>query len=300
MGGWVVKKPYFVAMKSVFQRIGLAVAFSPRTVALLAEAARLKRLWESELVVIHIGQENEADSIRMSELIRQAGLQPDEVQVFWETGKPAKSILKVCKREQIDLLIAGALKKEKGLQFYLGSVARKILRRAQCSVLMLVEPSVAQQGPKNIVVNADDDSPYMMQALRLACKISVLEKANWLHVVRKLKLYGFLSAAEQYSEKEYELNRNNLVQSELDEVQRLINQIPHPNVKINIKLVSGKSGFELAQFAQRKHADLLIIGGSPMRLSILDRVFPSDLEYIFSDLPCNVLVVHPRKEVTIG
>lgn len=287
-------------MKSIFQRIGLAVAFSPRTEALLAEAARLKRLWESELVLIHIGKKTEAATIQMDLLVQQAGLQPAEVRIFWETGKPAKTILQVCNREKIDLLIAGALKKEKGLQFYLGSVARKILRRAGCSVLMLVNPSLEPRELKNVVVNADDDSPYMMQALHLACKISMLENANWLHVVRKLKLYGFLSAAEQYSEKEYEANRNHLVQSEIDDVQQLISKIPHPGVKINIKLVSGKSGFELAQFAQRKNADLLIIGGSPMRLSILDRVFPSDLEYIFSDLPCNVLVVHPRKEAAHG
>lgn len=287
-------------MKSIFQRIGLAVAFSPRTEALLAEAARLKRLWESELVLIHIGKKTEAATVQMDLLVQQAGLQPADVRIFWGTGKPAKTILQVCKREKIDLLIAGALKKEKGLQFYLGSVARKILRRAGCSVLMLVNPSLEPRELKNIVVNADDDSPYMMQALHLACKISMLENANWLHVVRKLKLYGFLSAAEQYSEKEYEASRNHLVQSEIDDVQQLISKIPHPGVKINIKLVSGKSGFELAQFAQRKNADLLIIGGSPMRLSILDRVFPSDLEYIFSDLPCNVLVVHPRKEAAHG
>ncbi len=284
----------------VFKRIGLAVAFSPRIEALLAEAARLKRLWGSELVLIHIGDKNAANNLRMNALIQQSGLLPEDVKVFWERGKPAKTILQVCRHEHIDLLIAGALKKEKGLQFYLGSVARKILRRAECSVLMLIDPSVEQKGFKNIVVNADEESPYMMHALQAACKIAVLENANWLHVVRKLKLYGFLSAAEQYSEKEYEANRNNLVQSEIDEVQQLMNTIPHPGVKVNIKLVSGKSGFELAQFAQRKHADLMVIGGSPMRLSILDRVFPNDLEYIFSDLPCNVLIVHPGKEAAHG
>ncbi|QOI97013.1 MAG: universal stress protein [Flammeovirgaceae bacterium] len=283
-------------MRSVFKRIGLAVAFSPRIEALLAEATRLKRLWGSELVLIHIGEKDESGSQRMSALVQQVGLQPDEVRVFWESGKPAKTILQVCKREGIDLLIAGALKKENVLQFYLGSIARKILRKADCSVLMLIEPSVEEKGFKNIVVNADDDSPYMMQALRLAFKIGMLEKATWLHIVRKLKLYGFLSAAEQYSEREYELNRNNLVQSEIEDVQQLISTIPHEGIKVNIKLVSGKSGFELTQFAQRKHADLLVIGGSPMRLSILDRVFPNDLEYIFSDLPCNMLIVHPGKE----
>jgi nucleotide-binding universal stress UspA family protein len=285
-------------MMPVFKRIGLAVAFSPRIEALLAEAVWLKRLWGSELVLIHIGDENEADSRKMRELVQHAGLQPSEVSIFWEYGKPAKTILQVCRREKIDLLVAGALKKEKALQFYLGSIARKILRKADCSVLMLIEPSVEQKGFKNIVVNADEDSPYMMQALRAAFKIGMVEKATWLHIVRKLRLYGFLSAAEQYTEREYELNRNNLVQAEIEEVQQLINTIPHQGIKVNIKLVSGKSGFELTQFAQRKNADLLVIGGSPMRLSILDRVFPNDLEFIFSDLPCNMLIVHPRKEDT--
>lgn len=287
-------------MKSVFKRIGLAVAFSPRIEALLAEAARLKRLWGSELVLIHIGEENEADSHRMKDLVQKVGLQPAEVSIFWETGKPAKTLLQVCKRERIDLLIAGALKKEKAIQFYLGSIARKILRKADCSVLMLIEPSVEQKGFKNIVVNADEESPYLRQALQVAFKIGIFEGASWLHIVRKLKLYGFLSAAEQYSEREYELNRNNLVQAEIEEVQQLINTIPHEGIKVNIKLVSGKPGFELTQFAQRKNADLLIIGGSPMRLSILDRVFPNDLEYIFSDLPCNMLIVHPGKEEAHG
>lgn len=287
-------------MRSVFKRIGLAVAFSPRIEALLAEAARLKRLWGSELVLIHIGDKNEANNQHMNALIRQSGLQPDDVKIFWERGKPAKTILQVCRREHIDLLIAGALKKEKGLQYYLGSVARKILRRAECSVLMLIDPSVDQKGFKNIVVNAEEESLYMMQALQIAFKTAVFENANWLHVVRKLKLYGLLSASEQYSETEYETNRNTLVQNEINEVQQLINSIPHQGVKVNIKLVSGKSGFELAQFAQRKNADLLVIGGSPMRLSILDRVFPNDLEYIFSDLPCNVLIVHPGKEAAHG
>jgi len=75
----------------------------------------------------------------------------------------------------------------------------------------------------------------------------------------------------------------------------MLNQIPHKELKINIKVVTGKSGFELAQFTKRKAADLLVVSAPPMRLSLLDRLFPHDLEYIFADLPCNVLVVHPQE-----
>jgi hypothetical protein len=50
----------------------------------------------------------------------------------------------------------------------------------------------------------------------------------------------------------------------------------------------------------RKHADLLIVGASPRKFSFFDRVFPHDLEYIFGDLPCNLLMVSKRKEAGNG
>jgi nucleotide-binding universal stress UspA family protein len=105
-----------------------------------------------------------------------------------------------------------------------------------------------------------------------------------------------MSASDNYSESEYENVRHSLVKDEITSVQNILDKIPHEGVKINIKLLAGKSGFELAKFAQRKNADLVIVGASPRRFSIFDRVFPHDLEYIFADLPTNLLVVHPRKE----
>ena len=98
------------------------------------------------------------------------------------------------------------------------------------------------------------------------------------------------------SEEEYEAMRHKLVQSEIEIVERILQHVPHEGVKVNIKLVSGKSGFELMQFTQRKQADLLIVGAPERKFSFFDRVFTHDLEYIFADLPCNLLIIHPRKE----
>jgi hypothetical protein len=81
----------------------------------------------------------------------------------------------------------------------------------------------------------------------------------------------------------------------------MLNKIPHEGVKINIKALSGKSGFELSQFATRKQADLLIVGAPPRRFYFFDRVFTHDHEYLFADLPCNLLIIHPgKKEVNNG
>jgi len=286
---------------NAIKKIGVAVAFSPRIEAILAEAARVKKLWGAELILIHVGTHGEKESSRLNQLLIQTGLDTsNDVKIFWEEGKPSQRILAICKKENVDLLIAGALKKENLLQYYLGTVARKIIRKADCSVLLLVNPSTDPQPFKNIVVEADD-RPHVEQSLRAACQIALKDESSWLHIVRELKMYGLtMTAAEQCSEQEYEDMRHNLVQSEIDTVEKILQEIPHEGVKINIKLVSGKSGFELTQFTQRKQADLLIVGAPERRFSFFDRVFTHDQEYIFADLPCNLLIIHPRKEVAHG
>ena len=90
--------------------------------------------------------------------------------------------------------------------------------------------------------------------------------------------------------------RQSLVKDEVDAVQVMMESIPHRGVKINVKLISGKSGYELRKFAERKKANLLIVGAPPKRFSLFDRVFPNDLEYVFADLPCNLLIVHPARK----
>jgi nucleotide-binding universal stress UspA family protein len=284
-------------MRAPFQKIAVAIAFSPRIRALLAETARLKILWNAELAIIHVGEKTETEENLLQEHLKSVGLAGlSDIKIFWEHGKPSEKILARCKKENVDLLIAGALRKEKLIQYYLGTVARKILRKADCSVLMLTDPRNAPLPFQNVVVNAEN-SNYVHEALKVAINICQSDKAQWLHVAREIKMYGLtMSASENYSEEEYEDVRHSLVREEMTSVQKMLDLIPHDDVKINIKLLAGKSGFELAKFTQRKNADLLIVGAPPRRFSIFDRVFPHDLEYIFADLPCNLLVVHPRKE----
>jgi nucleotide-binding universal stress UspA family protein len=306
-GGYQVaasKKALFcLKMSLAFKRIGLAIAFSPRLEALLFEASRLKRFWQSELVLIHVGEVSSDAAASLTELLMKIGLSQNEVIIRWEQGEPARRILSVCKEEKVDLIIAGALKKENLFKYYLGTIARKILRKADCSVLMLLNPSAAPKPLQNIVVNAED-SPYVEQALEVGCALGKHEKSNWLHVVREIKLYGLtMSAADQRSQDEYTKLRNDLVSTEIDNVQKMLNKIPHEGLKVNIKILSGKAGYELAQFAIRKHADLLIVGAAPRKFSFFDRVFPHDQEYIFADLPCSLLIVNAknvRKEAAHG
>ena len=287
-------------MNFSFRKIGLAVAFSPTVTSLLAETVRLCLLFDAQLILIHVGKSGPEEEAKMNGLIQSKASGLQKVKVRWETGDPVKKILEVTRQENIDLLVAGALKKENLVQYYIGTIARKLMRKAECSFLMLTNASETPAPFHHIVVNAED-SPFVEEAIAAGCLLGLKDHAQWVHIVRELKLLGLtLSANEQCTEEEYTESRNNMVRDEIAAVEKILERIPHDRLKINIKMVSGKSGFELARFAEKKHANLLIVGAPARRFSIFDRVFTHDLEYIFADLPCNLLVIHPRKEASRG
>lgn len=278
----------------MFHRLCLAIAFSPRSEALLVEAARLSKLFNGHLTVLHVGEENEENVRAISDSLKQK-LTPSQFTIICESGSPSKIILSVCKREKIDLLIAGALQKENIFKYYLGTIGRTILRKANCSVLMLTNPSVEGMQLNNIVTLAED-SPFVEDAISASCSLAQAGNAKWIHIVRELKLFGLtLAALEQSTEAEYDQQRHQLIKEEIDKVETILNRVPHSDVKVNIKVISGKSGFELARFAEKKHADLLVVGAPERRFHFFDRLFRHDLEYVFADLPCNLLIVHGQK-----
>lgn len=294
-GGLITFNP----VKSDFRKIGLAIAFSPTAEAMLAEAARLASLFGAELVLIHVGKHEPAKDQKLNELLRAVNVSVAH-KIIWREGNPEKEILKACREEKIDLLVAGALKKEKALQHYIGTIARAIMRKADCSVYMVNNPSVHPQPIQQIVVNAED-SAHVEFAIATACRIAELEGSSWVHIVRELKLLGLtLAANDQCTEQEYNETKQEMLQEEVTVVEKILAKIPHQKTKINIKMLSGKSGFELCKFVERKQAGLLIVGAPPRRLSLFDRIFPHDLEYVFADLPCNVLVVNQRNETHHG
>lgn len=283
-------------MNASFKNIGLAVSFAGTTAAMVAETMRLVSWYNARLILMHVGEKNAAREGAMQQLIANTQLAPERISTCWAEGDPAKQILKICERQKVDLLVAGALKKENLINHYLGTVARQIMRKASCSIWMITNPSLEYKPMKNIVVDAEGFDKMEM-LLSAAMKLARKEKDTWVHIVRELKLYGLaLSAREQCTEEEYNLLERNLVKSETELVEKSLAEIPHKDIKINIKLLSGKSGYELSQFAIRKQADLLIIPAPERQLSIFDRIFTHDQEYIFSDLPCNLLIIQSKRK----
>ena len=77
------------------------------------------------------------------------------------------------RKNKIDLLLLGAVQRENVLRFYVGSIAREITRKAPCSVLLLIKPSIEEVPSKHVVVNALNE-PNTEKTIRAAFEFSSL------------------------------------------------------------------------------------------------------------------------------
>jgi nucleotide-binding universal stress UspA family protein len=279
----------FIHLSVMFKKILLAIAFSPRMEALLCEAKRLKEIFDAELFLIHVGDRTPEFESKLNSILIKYHLE-QSVKIIWEVGNPAKKIIQFSKENDIDLLIAGALKTEGFFKYYLGSVARKIIRKASCSVLTLIEPLENPTPFEKVVINGTqhDQTPYVIQKGLDWCKV---DKAKQIYVVNEIKMYGIqMATAGEGGEEEVSNTRRKLVAEEVEYVENILKTLDKGDLRVHIKITCGKWAVELARFAEDIKADLLVVGDEG-KLGFLDRLFPHDLEDILSDLPCNLLIV---------
>lgn len=274
----------------MFTKIALAIAFSPTTEALICESKRLKEIFDAELLLIHVGEKSPELENNLQQLLSKHGLNDSKIKTIWEKGNPAKKIIQTCDEENVDLLVAGALKTEGFFKYYIGTIARKIIRKSSCSVLMLVEPLEKPTTFDRVVINGtqQEQTPYVIRKGLEWCKI---DNAKQIYIVNEIKMYGLqMATAGEGGEEQISNTRRKLVNEEVIYVENILKTIDKGDLKVNIKITSGKWAVELARFAVDFKADLLIVGDEG-KLGFLDRLFPHDLEDILNDLPCNLLIV---------
>lgn len=273
-----------------FQKIALALTFSPTSIALLAEVNRLQKMFNSEIVLIHAGEKSPDAVERMNKIINESGLNPNRYKIYWQEGEPLKVILGACKAEKISLLVSGALEKEKFLKYYLGSVARTLVRECACPILLIPHPSTNPIPFKKISVSFDY-SELSEKVLKMAYKLALKESTSELTVIREFQLPGLvISSSEIGSSTDVSVQKQQMIEEEKTKLDLFINDLNITNIKINKVFLYGKQGWELSNYINDNEEDLLIIAEPKSKSNIFDKFFEDDLELIIKKLPSSTLV----------
>ena len=285
--------------KQSFNKVLIGFAFSPNLKANVFEAMRLACFFNAKLFFLHVGGKTQAKEKTFSEILNKPKDRPIELEVLWKEGEPIEAILSACEEYEIELLLLGALKRENVLKFYMGSIARKLTRKASCSVLLLIDPTIKRKPSQHVVVNAFE-SPQTESTIKAAFRFALDLNIGKITLVEEINRSELdLAVYDDRSLRRATLKKERIKRRELSRVNQILKKIPErfkENIDITTQSVFGTRGYSIGHYAKLVRADVLIMNASEKKKSFFSRLFPKDLEYILSELPTNVLIIQSNKD----
>ncbi len=276
-----------------FNTILIGVAFSPNLKNNIFEAMRMVDFFDCKMIIVHVGEKTEEKETRIKKLISGFSDDDEKVTVIWKQGDPVNVIIDTAKEKNADLIMLGAIPREDFVKFYIGSIARKITRKAHCSVLLLIKPSEDLRPCNHIVVNGLKDDKTR-QTILDSFEIGQNLGAQKMTIVEEISHQEVKVVVED----DQSLLKDTLIKEELakkedQRVQHILNDVSEDlktGILIKTQSIFGKRGYSIGHYAKVVAADLLIMN-APNRTSFLDRIFLHDLEHILSELPTDVLIM---------
>jgi len=271
---------------SPYRRIAVASTFSPRFKQVIAEARRIRDRFGSELNLIHVGRQTDETTRKFCETFAELELPPD-LAVHYREGDPAEAILSAAAENDIDLLMAGALEKEVVLRPFLGDVARRLVRKANCSVLLFTKPE-QEPRPLEQIVFVTDYSEHAREALKRTFHLAETESCQRLYVIRVYTTFDQARAGLMGEAEGTERLRRTFEEEE-SALEEFILSAGQTEVPVEARCLRGNTGFAASDFVQSVNADLLAV---PVpKHDTGDAELPSHIAWITDVIPCNLWVI---------
>ena len=270
---------------SPYKTIAVATTFSPRFKHVLAEAKRIRDRFGAELHLIYVGRRNEETSRRFSDVLAELEL-PADSPIHYEEGDPAEAILAALARENIDVLVAGALEKEIVLHSFLGNVARRLVREANCSVILFTAPQKRPKPLRRIVFIADHSQQGLV-ALKTTLMLAEAESCERLYVIGIITAFDEARASIASEATGSGTHKPN--HGEEDPLEEFVLSAGSTEVPIETRLIRGATGLAASDFVRSVEADLLVVP-LPKSHETIQRL-PSNIAWVSDVIPCNLWIV---------
>jgi nucleotide-binding universal stress UspA family protein len=270
---------------SPYKTIAVATTFSSRFKQVLAEAKRMRDRFSTDLHLIHVGRRNGKTSEKFSDVLAELEL-PADSPIYYEEGDPGDAILAVLARQRIDLLLAGALEKEIVLHPFLGNVARRLVREANCSVMLFTHP---EENPKPLrrIVFIADHSQGELSALQTTLQLAETEPCERLYVIAIVTAFDEARASIRGNAMNTQTEKLNGAKE--DVLEELVLSAGATEVPIETRFIRGATGLAASDFVRSVEADLLVV---PLpKTDGRVQQLPGNIAWVSDVIPCNLWVI---------
>ena len=268
----------------LFGKVAVASTFSPRFLPMLAEAKAMAALLDRPLEIIHAGIGTRDNQARFSEAFAALGLSGV---IHWhEDTSPSAAIIQAVRNAEIGLLLAGAMERDREGRYFLGKVARALIREAPCSLLLYTNPAREPAPLRNLAVIVDY-TPGSRHALQATLDLAARSKAETVHVLRVFTVFAQLLAEPHEFIKGQDTNALTAEEARLD---AFVEEFDIAEIPIVTRCIEGTTGFAAADYVQSIGANLLIIASET---KAGHAALPARMEWLENVIPSNLLVIRP-------
>jgi nucleotide-binding universal stress UspA family protein len=155
---------------SDFNKIMVAVAFSPYTEGVFHYAARLATHLDADLLIANIINKRDVSAIKrlvqqgyevdsdnyvrgvederreiLSYLLQNSNLKSERIKTIFKVGNPVDDLLNISITENIDMIIMGIKAQTELEHILIGSVAEKMFRRSPITIVSYREETIAKR-----------------------------------------------------------------------------------------------------------------------------------------------------------
>jgi len=275
----------------MFKNIGVAVSFSPYGKTLVSLASFLQRKLKSDLYFIHIGNESDEKKRKLLQMTSELNLDTSRYKMEYRKADPAKEISTFVERNKIDLLIIGALEKEKTFNYYIGSVARKLMRNVPTNLLICPARSRDDFNFDELFINTDY-STRSESSINLLAELGKKLNSKKIAVIREVSIPGIAITVDDYgSSQEAEQNKNKLMQEEKEQLNLFIKELNIKDIEVEGICLYGREGFAYNQYLRDNSANLSVVIAPKQKPKLFDRIFTSEMEFSIKEIPSPLLII---------
>jgi len=270
-----------------YRTVAVASTFSPRFRQVLAEAKRVRDRLCRQLHLIYVGARDDETAKKFAAALGELALPADSAIHYHHGEDPAMAIVDAAKAHGIDLLVAGALEKEVVLRPFLGNVARTLVRKAGCSVILFIKPE-REPKPLNRIVFLADYSEHGRAALLKTLHLAAQEKSERLYVIRVYTTFDAARAKARTDAPEEGSAGARTLEEEEIALENFIDSAGPNDVPIEARCIRGNTGYAALDFIQSIDASLLVV---PVDPAACGDGLPPHVAWITDTIPCNLWVI---------
>jgi nucleotide-binding universal stress UspA family protein len=214
----------------------------------------------------------------------------DDYVIETMAGVPHIEILRLARKENIDLIIMGPhTKEEKGAILYrkiLGSTMQEVSLRARCPVMIVSRPVAKEKLAFKNIIFGTDFSKQCDTAFGFAYDLAK-ELGSKLYLFHALDITPGMGAA---------IFRQNEIEKSLDEIKDRIRETYITKIEgfdnYDIKTWEGIPYMEIVKFARRKEADLIVMAHHSKEKDPDKAIIGSTMEQVIIRAGCPVVSVN--------